>query len=464
MKRKKRLKSDLGQNPKLDQPVSSYWHQFHLLPDNNKDDNCSNSHEENDKCSNSREKNDKWYNSRWFLDSLALLHVFKISLSLWLGWENRNYQKYSGDLYAAFGSQALWLYTNLMLLAVVVQTPLIPVLCRKYFDPNWFVVFECLSVAPSVDLGRHPKLKKFVAMSRRLFRMTKITIELTPWLCTAAVVSINVLREPALDSALLTAFWALLYFKVARPAVGRAFVPFTSFFLFCRFASLRFFVLSTRILSLKSTRIRNPKQSRMMKSRLISLLRDQKRLVGQVRSCNRLYRHVTAVYVPVIAACALATTFGIQKADGLKEKWILAYMMTVSAMVGSAYFVAAGMVSGAVKRCYLAWCSARVDLCACAAQVGFCACAEGQDCHCAGVGQNCNCACAKNQIQSIPLATQLKLLAALEQLSPKKFKIGFTCLHWFALTPNALLKGFFLMSSAYFYLILFAKSLEKLSY
>lgn len=141
-----------------------------------------------------------------------------------------------------------------------------------------------------------------------------------------------------------------------------------------------------------------------------------------IRSCNRLYRHLTAVFIPTFALTILLVLFGIQAGQKPSERLLLAFFNVVFFLVTSIFFVAAGFVNKAVKKHYVAWMPASARLCY-----------------------------HKGRRAKLPLTTRWQLLTFLESMSSRKHKIGFTCLHWFALSHFTLMKVSF--AKALFYCI-----------
>lgn len=369
-------------------------------------------------------------------NALIVCLILKFSLSLWLGWDCHWFQKYAGDFFVGFDSKPIWFYMNIANIVVFIQDLLIPKICNKYFDVEWFEVFKSVSGRNSLknlEIRCERRLLKFLKISRIVFFGLEQS-HLPGYFVGIGFALLFAWKYQTFEVIGLALVWGGPYIAWAAPAT-RQFILVPAYFgLFCLYASFRFQSLSETLKSMASRQMAgNSLESQALTLiRIRKLLESQHRLVEQIRSCNRLYRHVTAVFIPMGAFGVLATIFGFQDGKGMAGKVFIAIVGLGAFASLSVYFVAAGMVSRAVKRCRLAWTSAK-----------FCFSAQPQN----------------HSNSRLSLRTQLKLLSVLEHLTSKRNKVGFSCLHWFALSNFTFLKALAFWSSWYFFLINFSRSL-----
>lgn len=321
--------------------------------------------------------------NRLFAEILTIIHVLKYSLSLRRGWQAKSLQQYSGDFYASFDSQPIWLYFNLASIAIFGLTLIEPFISRKYHDSKWFGVFDSLDgrITGAVGLSDKNLQKKFLILSKFCFRFVHILLKLLPYLITISFAIITFIHYQTFKVGLLILFWATLFFFALQSVAGRVIVPPVYLLLFCLYSSYRIIILSKSLQFIQNRRL----LQHWNQKRIRRAVAEQERIVAEIRSCNRLYRHLTALLVPVTAFTGLTLTFVTQNASGPGEKVVFAFLAICSLFLSSGYFLAAAIVSRAVRNCYLAWNSAICRLCLCKQP--------------------------NNQQFTLPLRTQLKLLA-----------------------------------------------------
>lgn len=396
LKRKNRKVGPEGNRTESSKISKSYWIRFHLLRD-----------EENSITS--------IVDKRWFVDAIVLVNLAKNLLSLWFGWSAKAFQKYSGDFFASFDSEPIWLYLNAASVVVFLQTFLIPFLCRKHLEHQWLSGF--FDQKTNGSLLEKDLLRRYQKFSKFLFRITDLAIKVSPFVVAGSFCIARILFEFNKESIVLSVAWSAIYFLGLRTGAGRVFVPPLFFILFCLRTSLGFRQLSSRIRRLGEFNPRLRPLANWIDKKVLSANECQNGIFEEIRSCNRLYRQVTAIFIPVVAFTMLSLTFGIQNTEKFGEKVFLGYIGLFAFLIVIVYYLAAGMVNRAVKRCFVAW---HYSLC----RVSLGEADESR----------------KQRRFLLPLKQQLKLLASLEYMSSKRMRVGFSCLHWFSFSNFSLIK------------------------
>lgn len=367
---------------------------------------------------------------------IIITFVFKFSLSLWLGWDAGAFQKYFGDFYAAFNSKPIWLYLNSGNLACCLQDLILSLAFQRYFDQQGFEVFLVFSGIKSLS-----ELKFGDNSLEKLLRKVNYIFKLMAWLKTVPYFfvlgfgGVFMWNQFTLDGVFIGFFWTLFCFGLASPLCHRIFSTAGYFVAFCLYASQRLLGQSRTIRLIDSIASRNTVRPRILSSIIRQTIADQMHLIRHIQSANRLYKRIVALYIPALTFSALVLLFGFQKANNLFEKLFLGFLLIIPLVLTSFYFLTAAMVSRAVKRCYLSW----TVLVATIAKTRK----------------------LKRNLQvSVAQITSWHALLMLEYFSSKKFKVGFGCLHWFALTNWSLIRLVAVASSNYFFLVQFARALQ----
>lgn len=393
--------------------IGTHWHQNGLLMDDSLD-----------------AKNRKKIRFKRFFTNLATaIQIPKAALSLYLGWDCHWYLKYSGDYIRGLGSQAIWFYMNLAFIVVCFASLFLPSVCQRYWSLSWFEIFEAMS-------GRRPLsvLKLDDHYIKMLLMVTRPILQILDFLLYFPYVSavgfglFYFLHYKTLEAAFLAVFWgchAIVWITAAaRALIPGAYLAVFSFYV--RFRSNQIverikiieasLAPSRRQLSNSLAPSRRRLSTFMLSSKVENVLAEQRHLVAQIRSCDRLYRRITALLIPYNGFPILCTLYAFQHSNGFHERLLMLYFFIVAISLTSSYYLLGGMVARATSASYVAWSRA-------AARLAFLS------------RQN-----KKLFAPRLSPRTGLHLLRLLETLTAKKHRVGISCYHWFVLKDFNLIK------------------------
>lgn len=357
-------------------------------------------------------------------DLVLILTIIRNGISILLGWEAEWFQKYSGDVFAGFGSKSVWFlfhFGHTFECLVLFFTPWV---CRYVWShqrdtswkSQWTVVFDGIySDEPDAILRISDKkiTSKLLLFSRTVFLILKLSLVSLPIFFSVFFSLVFCYRFLALETVLIS-FCACVFFLVgAISLISCVIVPLAYFVVFCCYAFFR-----SRYL-LKKTKLLTRTQDLVHLTRdLQKLVDEQSHLSKQIKQCNHLYRNITTFMVSPVIIGILIAIYGMQDA----ENWIGKLFFLSIAISGLAmmvlYFVAGDLVTTGLKANYQA-------LANCFAVIAY------------------NDAFAFEHVEKyngLSISTQWHVLLMLESLSSKRNKIGFSCLHWFRFSSFSLLK------------------------
>lgn len=230
----------------------------------------------------------------------TLLMMVKTGYSIHCGWQCQAFQRYSGDFYVAFGSQAIWLYLNSSLILISLVDLATPLFVRKR-GIEWFKLYSFRSstsdqngnqMAPQSLATKlrldEASLKKFLIVFKLMDLFLRFALHV-PHLASVGFALLYFLKHQTLEALGLALVWGLVYFVWCLSLCASVIVPPCYLVAFCFFVWLRATCLNSRIVGLQTNSHKKPGIVRNLLSVKIELIiSDQQHLVKQIRFCNRL--------------------------------------------------------------------------------------------------------------------------------------------------------------------------------
>lgn len=348
---------------------------------------------------------------RVFSSLTTAIQIPKAAVSLYLGWDCLWYLKYSGDYFIGFGSQAIWFYMNLTIIVVCTASLFLPSFCQKYWSSNWFEIFGAMSGrTPLTALKLDEKyVKKLLMVSRPILQFLDFVLYF-PYISAGGFALVYFLEYKSWEAAILAGFWggqAVVWIGAA----ARALIPGAYLAIFSFYVRFRSNQIVERIKEIEASVApsRRRHSTFLISQKVENVLADQRHLVDQIRSCNRLYRQITALLIPYNGFPVLCSLYASQHSNGVHERLLMVYIFIVAGLLTSSYYLMGGMVARATRANYVAWTKA-------AARLAFLSRQK-----------------KKLFVPRLNVRTGLHLLGLLEMLTAKKHRVAVSCLHWFVL-------------------------------
>lgn len=188
-----------------------------------------------------------------------------------------------------------------------------PVIRRRYFDPEWFVLFDGLSGQnPNDSLLGTASQKKFIKISKLAFGFGGVVINTLHYFLSVIYGLLYLNYFWSLEGAFLAFFWTTLFFLSFRGLSGRFICLPLYFYVFCLYASSRMAGIAAKIELISSRNYQELFRGRF--SRLFqNPINNQEVVNKQVNSCNKLYRNVAALFIPTMGFCLMCLLLGFRE-------------------------------------------------------------------------------------------------------------------------------------------------------